>query len=63
MRNRKPNPALTVQAKDTYDERDYTLVHNKYLAGMREAIRQAHKRVTGTDCICIYCGRGEDRKL
>ncbi len=49
-KRRAPNADLLVQAKDTYDERDYILVHRKYFDGMREAIQRAHGA-----CICIYC--------
>lgn len=59
MSKRKSAIALTVQARDTYNEADYILVHNKYFDGMRDAIRQAHaQNGTGT-CICIYCRHGD----
>lgn len=51
MSRRKSISELTVQAKDTYDPRDYITVHLDYFNGMRAAIRHVH----GGKCICIYC--------
>lgn len=52
---------LTVKLEDCYDPADYMLVHKDYLAGMRSAILEAHRRINdewGGDvsrCQCVYC--------
>jgi hypothetical protein len=56
---RKDSNDLTVQAKDTYDERDYISVHRKYFDGLRDAVKRAH----GGACICIYCRHSERAEL
>ena len=54
---------VTVQAKDTYDPADYITVHKDYFNGMVAAIRQAHDRQIGRECICIYCRRDRPGNL
>lgn len=45
---------LAVKAEDCYDPAEYVLVHQAYLQGLHNAIREAHKRVSNP-CMCIYC--------
>jgi hypothetical protein len=52
------NSDLVVRLEDTYDPADYVLVHKRYFEGMRDAIREAHGKITCTpvgSCLCIYC--------
>lgn len=62
-KKKRPNADLLVQPKDTYDPADYILVHEKYFDGLRAAIKEAHVRLNGGPCICIYCRHGETASL
>lgn len=62
-KRKAPNANLLVQPKDTYDPVDYILVHEKYFDGMRAAIKEAHVRLNGAPCICIYCRHDEKASL
>lgn len=62
-KRKAPNSDLLVQARDTYDPTEYILVHEKYFDGMRAAIKEAHVRLNGAPCICIYCRHGETAAL
>lgn len=47
----KRTKEMVVNAKDTYDPRDYITVHEQFFNGLKNAVREAHEH----GCSCIYC--------
>lgn len=60
-RRKEPFSDLVVRLEDTYNPANFVMVHKTYYDGMRDALREAHKRINdewGGDtsgCVCVYC--------